>query len=309
MASKSSSSTASAAAAALRAAGLKDDGIPWETVLKVRPCFAYQVPTVEGHLSTFCEAWGLEKPIFTGELRGLAKDRWLHLRLISADGSTFADSIWLDCSTADNPVPLSSWLDSAKDSSRYFIIRVGDPGPKPRRTVPIGIGFKERASAFDLNAAIRDRINLTQRTGAHAEEGGGDDAKEVEEAEAKLAAAAQDLSLKHGQRIRVQMKGSKKGGGGDNPLGLPDEEDDEEEAEARRSRAAQVKAASIGLVQKGGSLMLRPPPSLESSVAELEQREKGDMKKKKKGKKEAAPPPPPPPAAADDDEFGDFESA
>ena len=255
---------------------------------------------------------GLESPIFTGELRGLAKDRWLHLRLVATDGSIFADSIWLDCATANNPIPLSAWIDGARDSSRYFIMRVGDPGPKPRRTVPIGIGFKERSSAFDLNAAIRDRINQTQRTGAYSDEGGIDDAKEVEAAEAKLAAAASDLSLKDGQRIRVQFKAKKKGGGGDDPLGLP--EDEEEEGEEREGQGGgravvHAKAPSIGLVQKGGSLLLAPPPSLESSVAELEGREKEEKKKKRKSKKDAEPPPPPPPVPDDDDEFGEFESA
>ena len=277
--------------------------------------------------------------IFTGELHCLAKDRWLHLRLTS-EGTTFADTVWLDCATANNPVPLEAFIEGTKDSSRYFVIRVGDPGPKPRRAVPLGIGFRERSSAFDLNAAIRDRIHLVQRGGGDADEGraGVDDAKEIEEAEAKLAAAAQDLSLKEGQRIRVQIKG-KKAKGEPNPLGLPEGDDDGEGEEGDERRPPLPKAPSIALVQKGGSLLLAPPPSLESSVAALEEREKesGATKARKKGKKSSRkavqeqpedddalfddfqaapstrPPAPPPPAstaaAADDDDFGDFNSA
>ena len=245
-----------------------------------------------------------DTPLFTGELQCLAKGQYLHLRLIGADDAIFADSVWLDCSTANNPIPLEAFIQGAHDSSRYFIIKVGDPGPKPKRSVALGIGFRERNSAFDLNAAISDRIHLCQKTGAHADEGwGGDDAKETEAAEAKLAAAAQDLSLKDGQRIRVNLKPNKRGTG--NPLGLPDDEDEEEEEGGGKAAKGGVKAPAIALVQKGGSLLLAPPPSSESSVQEFEEREKVDKKKgKKSAKKEPAP------VVEDDaDEFGDFESA
>ena len=298
---------ASKPSAASAKAAWKDDGVPWKTVMKIRPCFAYKVPSSDGHLSLYCEAWGLDSPLFTGDLHCLVKDQWFHLRLLAHDGAIFADSVWLDCSTANNPTPLEAFIDSAKDSSRYFVIKVGDPGPKPKRSVPIGIGFRERTHAFDLNAALRDHIHLTQRTGAHAEESG-DDAKETEAAEAKLAAAAQDLSLKEGQRIRVKLNPKKKQG---NPLGLADEgEEEEEEEEGKAGKKGREKVGGIALVGKAGSLMLAPPPSLESSVQELEEREKEKKKAgKKKGKKEEPPAPAPPPVIDDEDDFGDFSGA
>jgi hypothetical protein len=168
-------------------ASAPDDRLPWEDLLTIRRCFVYNVPTREGHLSYYCEAWGLDTPIFTGELHLLAKQQYLHLRL-SLDGQTFADSIWLDCATVGKPVPLESFIEGARDSSRYFVIRVGDAGVKPKRVVPIGVGFRERSQAFDLMAAIRDRINLVQRQGGAEDDMAKlsmDDAKEIEAAEAK----------------------------------------------------------------------------------------------------------------------------
>ena len=326
-----------------------DDRLPWEDLLTIRRCFVYNVPSREGHLSYYCEAWGLDTPIFTGELHLLAKQQYLHLRL-SLDGQTFADSIWLDCATVGHPVPLESFIEGARDSSRYFVIRVGDAGLKPKRVVPIGVGFRERSQAFDLMAAIRDRINLVQRQGGAEDDMaklGIDDAKEIEAAEAKsdaatplrqrsvgpalaahsaetlfcllcrLAAHSQDLSLKAGVRIKVAVKPRKKQSGAAEGAG-EDEGDDTEAAEAAGSGSRRTEP-SIALVQKAGGLLLAPPPDLESSVAELEAKEKERGKKKKSGRKSAqqqqadeslAPAPSAAaPPAADDDDFGDFTSA
>lgn len=330
MAVRAPAASKSAGAKAAAAAAL-DDGIPWETLLKVRRCFAYQVPVTDGHISVQCESWGLEKPIFTGELHILAKHHWLHIRLI-ADGATFADTVWLDCSTVNKPTPLEAFIDNARDSSRYFVIRVGDPpGPKPRRVVPIGVGFRERNHAFDLMASIRDRIAQVQR-GETADDAlkrmSLDDAKETAEAEARLAASTTDLSLKAGQRIKVNFK----------PANSDDNADDNNTdgdgfgsfTSAGNTTPATKKAVvpSIAIVaSKGGGLMLAPPPDLESSLAELErdEREKDEesggvkeKKKKKKSKKKggdeedggeaASSTDVSQASAAVDDDFGDFTS-
>lgn len=178
---------------------LPDDRLPWEDLLTIRRSFAYNVPSRDGHLSYYCEAWGLDAPIFTGELHVLAKQNFLHLRLV-LDGSTFADSIWLDCSAVGKPVPLESFIEGARDSSRYFVIRVGDAGLKPKRVVPIGVGFRERSQAFDLMAAIRDRINLVQRQGGAEDDMASlaiDDAKEVAAAEAKSDTDRRQAAQRH----------------------------------------------------------------------------------------------------------------
>ena len=311
-----------AAARAAAVAALQDDGIPWETLLKVRRCFAYQVPVTDGHVSVQCESWGLESPIFTGELHVLAKNQWLHIRLI-LDGNTFADTVWLDCSTVNKPAPLEAFIDNARDSSRYFVIRVGDtPGPKPRRVVPMGLGFRERNHAFDLMAAIRDRIAQVQR-GESPEESlkrmALDDAKETAEAEARLAASTTDFSLKAGQRIKVNMK---------KVLDDPDHNNDDDEdddgfgsftsASSTPQHKKPTAAPSIAIVaSKGGGLMLAPPPDLESSLAELQRDEEGGGKKDKKKKKSSKSKKSEEEAAAsskdavadDDDDFGSFTSA
>jgi len=320
MASPTPAAAAKSAKAKAFAAAAQDDGIPWETLLKVRRCFGYQVPVTDGHISVQCESWGLEKPIFTGEMHVLAKHHFLHIRLI-ADGATFADTVWLDCSTVNKPTPLEAFIDNARDSSRYFVIRVGDPpGPKPRRVVPIGIGFRERNHAFDLMAAIRDRVAQVQR-GETPDESlqrmSLDDAKETAEAEARLAASTTDLSLKAGQRIKVNFRPA------NNDDSTADNDDDDgfgsftSATNSSTSAAKKPAAPSIAMVAgKGGGLMLAPPPDLESSLAELErdEREKdeegsgGKKEKKKKKKSKASSKDANQPAAVDDD-FGDFLSA
>ena len=300
------------------AAALDDDSTPWETLLKIRRCFAYQVPVTDGHISVQCESWGLEKPIFTGELHVLGKQQWLYIKLL-AEGDTFADTVWLDCSTVGKPTPLEAFIDTARDSSRYFVIRVGDtPGPKPRRVVPMGIGFRERNQAFDLNAAIRDRIAQVQR-GETPEQAlkraAMDDAKETAEAEARLAASMTDLSLKAGQRIKVNFKTSA------DDAADGDEEDDDgfgSFTSASSTIAPKKSAApSIAMVaSKGGGLMLAPPPDLEASLAELKRREGGEddeedeedeaaRKEKKKAKKKSKKKV----EEEEADDFGDFTGA
>ena len=333
MATRPPAASKSAGANASAAAG-PDDNIPWETLLKVRRCYAYQVPVSDGHISVQCESWGLEKPIFTGEMHVLAKNHYLHIRL-TADGATFADTVWLDCSTVNKPTPLEAFIDNARDSSRYFIIRVGDPpGPKPRRVVPIGIGFRERSHAFDLTAAIKDRVAQVQR-GESPEESmkrlALDDANETAEAEARLAASTTDLSLKAGQRIKVKFKAAA------NVDSAADNEDDDDgfgsftSATNLTPTAKKPAAPSIAIVAGKGGLMLAPPPDLESSLAELERNERGehnevggdgkkDKKKKKKSKKKggeedegeagaASSTDSRRTSAAADDDFGDFTSA
>ena len=333
----SGASAAAAASKASAAAAAQDDGIPWETLLKVRRCFAYQVPVTDGHISVQCESWGLEKPIFTGELHVLAKNHWLHIRLI-ADGATFADTVWLDCSTVNKPTPLEAFIDNARDSSRYFVIRVGDtPGPKPRRVVPIGIGFRERNHAFDLTASIRDRVAQVQR-GETPDDAlkrlALDDAKETAEAEARLAASTTDLSLKAGQRIKVNFKAANANddnAAADNGNGDDDDGFGSFTSASSTSTAKKPTVSTIPiLAAKGGGLMLAPPPDLESSLAELERGERGrdddssggtrkEKKKKKKSKKKAGEDEDGESAAsstdasqtgvAGDDDFGDFTSA
>ena len=299
------------------AAALDDDSTPWETLLKIRRCFAYQVPVTDGHISVQCESWGLEKPIFTGELHVLGKQQWLYIKLLQ-EGDTFADTVWLDCSTVGKPTPLEAFIDTARDSSRYFVIRVGDtPGPKPRRVVPMGIGFRERNQAFDLNAAIRDRIAQVQR-GETPEEAlkhsAMDDAKETAEAEARLAASMTDMSLKAGQRIKVNFK--------PNADDAADEHEDDDgfgSFTSASSTAAPKKSAapSIAMVaSKGGGLMLAPPPDLETSLAALKRSEGGEddeedeedeaaRKEKKKANKKAKKKV----VEEDADDFGDFTGA
>jgi hypothetical protein len=214
----------------------------WTTLLRIRECFVYGVPARVGLNAYQAESWGLDKPIFTGELHVVGRAHTLQLRLqepgsmsgSGLGGALFACSVDLDMLQAGVSIPLEAFLEPVRDSSRYFVIRVRSP--QTGQVASLGIGFRERSSAFDLNAALQDRARSVQRH-AQLEEGlaaemallgGGSettqgsaagssgaaaalsreeaDRLEIAAAEQRLARGRVDLALKEGQRIHVPLK-------------------------------------------------------------------------------------------------------
>lgn len=193
------------------------DTEPWLTLLKIRECFVY-VPKQTEYGNHYCEKWGLDKPIWTGEIHVIAHEDWLKLRFLEWQTHTlFADSIALNCKLANNPSHLQhsthTYIEPCRDSSRYFIVRVQDP--TTGTITRLGIGFRERPSAFDLNACIHDRVRQVQRhmeledTVASAR-AAGDEKEEERRALERLELAGHDeriTGIRAGERITVTLKG------------------------------------------------------------------------------------------------------
>lgn len=253
----------------------------------------YAPPPRVGLQPYVCEQWGLDKPIFTGELHVVAPRDGVtcQLRLIDGrSGSLFAQSVDLDMTQLGKSLQIEQFLEGARDSSRYFVIRVKDA--RSGKIASLGIGFRERVSAFDLHAVLQDRARTIQRhaefdsklglhggTGAAASMGSDpaasmaslqdDERSQAEEraALARLEQAHVDLALPQGQRIKVVLRPQR--GEGEEAASAAAAVDSSESASAlsgsgvkpkRRKHKALASVEVAFTHGAGGALMLAPPP-------------------------------------------------
>ncbi|KAI8477106.1 MAG: hypothetical protein J3K34DRAFT_381840 [Monoraphidium minutum] len=161
-------------------------------------------PAAGGHRSG---EWLVADKIFSGRLRVVARGDLAEVRLEEANGDLFAM-----CPVAHGRRGVA--VEAVADSSRYFVLRVVDPGSG--RHAFLGLGFDERGDAFDFTAALADHERRAQReidaaAAAVAAAGGGGAAGAGSSgggaAGGGVEAAAvlyrhQDLGLKEGQTIR-----------------------------------------------------------------------------------------------------------
>ena len=130
---------------------------------------------------------------------------------------------------------MEAYVTAVVDSSRYFALRCEDA--KSGRHVYVGVGFRERNNATDFKSTLQDYVSGIRRE------------KEAEKMRSEAAAAVgdeggsvldvapvQDLSLKEGEKISINIGGRAAGGG--------------------KPKKEKKKAAAGG----GGGFLLKPPP-------------------------------------------------
>lgn len=250
--------------------------------------FVYKLPPRSRAEGYCADAWGLDKPAATGRLRVTAWDSvvclviWRRAETAAASSAPAvlpavarrtpltaapASSGWLVIAHARWDVlrgsPLSFYLESVLDSSRYFVLRCQPPpvrqqGPSASAGTAsansaaqvahalVGIGFRERESAFTLKAAIADHTRSCER-------------------QAKGAGNTPDASTQPTPRSVSSLHGT---GGG----------------EIRENLAAQPSSPPASRVAIAGApsdtiRMLRPPPppsSLRTVDAGVHNSEKDD---------------------------------
>lgn len=172
--------------------------------------------------------------------------RWrldLHLTLpvsVFSLWSFSTDGLFASC-----PIQNAQTVESAIDSSRYFVLRLSDG--KGRHAL-IGIGFNDRAQAFDFKVALQDWQN-------HNQEGGGGPGGP---GASTLPESSGNYSIPQGGSIHVTF-----GGGG-----------------AKKKRDSSGPDVSTALA----GMKLDAPPAKGAPGAESEK----EKKKKKKREKEAA---------------------
>lgn len=199
--------------------------------------------------------------------------------------------------------PVSEWLVAVKDSSRYFVVRVRDP--QSGRTLSLGIGFRERSCAFDLFAALNDKLHSVQRQlGIKVSDDGqvtrtsGEDADDEKlnlsaeeearldaEAAQRLAAAALQSSLPRlapGERMTVQLQTRVQHAS----LLQNDQQDLGKSAADHASNStspisALASVPSIPVRQsQSGMFALAPPPSADESLVNAQQSTQQQQKRR-----------------------------
>lgn len=137
----------------------------WTDVLAVRVCYLYIVPrqglASSGH---YASTWGLVDPLYTGKL--LLQVNELDELLISVldqcSGHLYASSAKIHLNDiASGTVSIGAYCEPVLDSSRYFVVRIEDPGSGKKGI--IGLGFHTRGDSFDFNATVQDCIRRVKR--------------------------------------------------------------------------------------------------------------------------------------------------
>ncbi|KAI8926162.1 hypothetical protein BC831DRAFT_243536 [Entophlyctis helioformis] len=150
----------------------------------IKEVVVYRIPpraTARGYRAS---DWNVDQFLWKGRMRVMANGDECALHLEDAvTGELFAKCPYaLDGSS----------VESVLDSSRYFVIKIVDPGSGNHAFV--GIGFPERSWAFDFNVALQDHVkrvrNARQSKSKQAVE---DDALKV------------DYSLKDGQKFIINL--------------------------------------------------------------------------------------------------------
>ncbi|KAL6073176.1 Adaptin ear-binding coat-associated protein 1 NECAP-1 [Balamuthia mandrillaris] len=159
-----------------------------ETLLVIKECFVYKIPprpSAEGYKA---HDWNLKNFIWSGRLAIKTKGDICVIRLEDPNtGQVFA------ICPVNTTGPQA--VEPVLDSSRYFVLRIEDGRG---HHAFIGMGFTERSEAFDFNVALQEHAKEVQRR-----------KDEREGKSAILTQPLQDLSLKEGQTLKVNIKTSK----------------------------------------------------------------------------------------------------
>jgi len=189
------------------------------TLFNKRQSKAYQIVPAVSAAGHNAQEW--KESIWIGRCRVVGKGTTLSIRL--QDAST--DDLFAECSIPNGDH--EKYVERCVDSSRYFVLKITN-GPQHAF---IGFGFSDRNDAFDFVAALDDFRKRYIEPGTDLNSA------------PKIAGLAQDMSLKEGQAIKVNLKG----------IGI-----DSQQAAVARQPAA-VSSAPIPL--------LAPPPAIERSTA------------------------------------------
>lgn len=247
-----------------------DDDPDIESLLwTCKECYVYQIPPLKNESGHRANDWDVNKWLWQGAIKLTAKGTTLSIML--HDAST--EEVFACCPVKEKG---SKAVDQVIDSSRYFALRIDD-GKGKHATV--GLGFRDRAQAYDFNATMQDHWKGVQRQ-KEAEE-------QRQQMEARVASEPmRDLSLKEGETLSIKVNHAGSG-----------------KARAPRPKSTVTSGGGLMLPPPPGPGMLAPPPKAgaPAPVATPAAAPAGAATP-------AAAPMPTPTAAVDvgDDDFGDF---
>jgi adaptin ear-binding coat-associated protein 1/2 len=256
-----------------------------QTLFQEQRVWFYHVPAT--HVSTLApraDAWDPEHPFLTGSLQVLQKGDacWIRMFEPPKDGAA-VDSGGERTLFAQCPVEISKelalelYVQDCADSSRYFMVRVEDEATK--RRAYLGIGFPERASAFNFKAALQDYVKYIYRqmeVAAMAAQAAAGEAMSAEDG--STSPRTQDLSIPKGSTIRINLKVNS-GASGEN-------------AEPRRRTSSEGQDRSAASPPK---IPLLPPPPADPLALASPSNKTAQTSK--------------PSTVGEDEDWGDFTSA
>mmetsp|Transcript_12932 Transcript_12932/g.15679 ORF Transcript_12932/g.15679 Transcript_12932/m.15679 type:complete len:245 (-) Transcript_12932:102-836(-) len=165
---------------------------PTILLLRLLEVFVYKLPPLKGNAGRRAEEWDLANPAITGSLSVVNRGETVYVQIFKDETTLFASAPI----KVDEKRPLEFFLEGCKDTSRYFALRIEDE--RSKRHTYIGIGFRDRQSAFDLRAALDDQIRRISRQHEVPESSSSDDLS-------KSTEQLLDLSLKDGEKIAVKI--------------------------------------------------------------------------------------------------------
>ncbi|CAM9717208.1 unnamed protein product [Ectocarpus fasciculatus] len=225
-----------------------------QPLLTIKEVFVYRVPPLRASSGHRAEEWGLANPVFTeGVLKIAQVGDACCLRLFKPppEGELgAAPELFAQCEVRlDGGRTLQVYVESVIDSSRYFVLRCEDKASG--RHAYVGVGFRERSSAFDFKAVLDDFVRFLDRQ-KRAEETSTVEEEDGEEALGPVK-PMKDLSIAEGQKLHIGLKVGSNGGGSGGGGGGGG-------SRARRRPKSEAAAAAASASKEGGGLLLAPPP-------------------------------------------------
>ncbi|KAG5233274.1 adaptin ear-binding coat-associated protein [Salix suchowensis] len=171
-------------------------------LFQVSECYVYMIPPRKSAASYRADEWDVNKWTWEGTLKVISKGEECIIRLEDkTTGELYARAFLRN----GEPHPVETVI----DSSRYFVLRIEEilvsyhAASRGRlRHAFIGIGFRERAEAYDFQAALHDHMKYLDKK------------KTAEEMEQHFQTTSSvDYSLKEGETIVLQMKNQSVTGG------------------------------------------------------------------------------------------------
>uniref|UniRef100_A0A7S2MR18 NECAP PHear domain-containing protein n=1 Tax=Haptolina brevifila TaxID=156173 RepID=A0A7S2MR18_9EUKA len=197
-----------------------------ETLLwTCKEAYVYQIPPLKNESGHRANDWDVNKWLWQGALKVTATGE--RLNIVLHDPST--GELFANCPVTEQG---SKAVDQVIDSSRYFALRIDDGKGKHAF---VGMGFRDRAYAYDFNATMQDHWKGIERQ------------KEADRMAAETAARAssepaRDYSLKQGEMLNIKVNVP---GAGSKP---------------RAPKPKPAEGSSFALPPPPGTGLLAPPP-------------------------------------------------
>ncbi|XP_009138948.1 uncharacterized protein At1g03900 [Brassica rapa] len=157
-------------------------------LFQVPECYVYLIPPRKSAASYRADEWDVNKWAWEGALKVVSKGEECIIKLVDkTTGELYAQAFLRDGEL--HPV------EAVIDSSRYFVLRVEENIGGRVRHAFIGLGFRERTEAYDVQAALHDHMKYLNKK------------KTAEEMEQHFQnTSSVDYSLKEGETIVLQLK-------------------------------------------------------------------------------------------------------